>query len=78
MAGCAQFYGWSDGTEAVFFGDKSVAKFGTYFLKDGKVVGAFLESGTPEENAAIKKVAATQPPAPADLASQGIGFAAKL
>eukprot|EP00884_Botryococcus_braunii_P016888 jgi/Botrbrau1/3883/Bobra.0183s0104.1 len=40
-----QFYGWSDGTEPIFFGDKSVGKFGTYFVKEGKVVGAFLESG---------------------------------
>lgn len=43
-----------------------------------QVVGAFLESGTPEENAAIKKVAAERPDAPSDLASLGLSFASKL
>lgn len=43
-----------------------------------QVVGAFLESGTPEEFAALKKVAVEQPAAPSDLAAQGIQFASKL
>jgi monodehydroascorbate reductase (NADH) len=73
-----QFYGVNEGTEPVFFGDKEAAKFGTFFVKDGKVVGAFLESGSNDENAAIKKIAATQPDAPADLANLGLEFAAKL
>ena len=45
---------------------------------DGKVVGAFLEAGTPEENALIKKVALERPSAPANLASLGLEFASKL
>lgn len=64
--------------ETVFFGDKSAKKFGTYFVRDGKVVGAFLEGGSDEENKALSKVAQQQPDAPADLGSQGISFASKL
>lgn len=66
------------------FGDSDPAsakpKFGTYWIKDGKVVGAFLEAGTPEENKAIAKVARLQPPI-ADvnqLAIEGLAFAAKI
>ncbi|CAA0818848.1 Probable monodehydroascorbate reductase-cytoplasmic isoform 4 [Striga hermonthica] len=59
-----QFYGDNVG-DTVLFGDNDPAssshKFGTYWIKDGKVVGAFLESGTPEENKAIAKVARAQP-----------------
>ncbi|THG08368.1 hypothetical protein TEA_000937 [Camellia sinensis var. sinensis] len=60
-----QFYGDNVG-DTVLFGDNSPTsenpKFGSYWIKDGKVVGAFLESGTPEENKAIAKVARVQPP----------------
>ncbi len=59
----------------VHFGDFGAAKFGAFWVQGGKVVGAFLESGSPEENAAIKKVAQAQPDAPADLAQQGLAFA---
>ncbi|KAL2502996.1 putative monodehydroascorbate reductase [Forsythia ovata] len=59
-----QFYGDNVG-DTVLFGDSSPTstthKFGSYWIKDGKVVGAFLESGTPEENKAIAKVARVQP-----------------
>lgn len=44
-------------------------------------MGAFLEGGSNEENALMKKVAVEQPPAPADLnelGSQGLSFASKL
>ena len=47
-------------------------------MDNGRVVGAFLESGSPEEFNAIKKVAVEQPEAPTDLASEGLSFAAKL
>jgi hypothetical protein len=57
---------------------KSDGKFGAYWVKDGKVVGAFLEAGTPEENAQLKKVALERPPAPEDLAGLGLEFASKL
>ncbi|KZV48948.1 monodehydroascorbate reductase-like [Dorcoceras hygrometricum] len=59
-----QFYGDNVG-ETVLFGDSNPTspthKFGSYWIKDGKVIGAFLESGTPEENKAIAKVARVQP-----------------
>ncbi|CAL8465067.1 g4602 [Coccomyxa elongata] len=76
-----QLYGINENTTPVFFGDPSTKKFGTYFVRDGKVMGAFLEGGSNEENALMKKVAVEQPPAPADLnelGSQGLSFASKL
>jgi monodehydroascorbate reductase (NADH) len=76
-----QFYGINnDADETMFFGSTDLDKphFGSYWIKDGKVVGAFLESGTPEENAALKKVAEQQPAAPKDLATQGLYFATSL
>ena len=77
--GWLQLYGSNaPGDDAVFFGDKSKKKFGTFFVRKGKVVGAFLEGGSDEENKLLEKVARQQPDAPSDLASQGIGFASKL
>ncbi|KAL0426523.1 UNVERIFIED_CONTAM: Monodehydroascorbate reductase [Sesamum latifolium] len=78
-----QFYGDNVG-ETVLFGDSSpespTHKFGSYWIKDGKVVGAFLESGTPEENKAIAKVARLQPPVSSldQLAAEGLTFASKI
>ncbi|KAL3327601.1 hypothetical protein AABB24_035330 [Solanum stoloniferum] len=77
-----QFYGDNVG-ETVLFGDadpnSATHKFGQYWIKDGKIVGAFLESGSPEENKAIAKVAKVQPPATLDqLAQEGISFASKI
>lgn len=78
-----QFYGDNVG-ETVVFGDNDPAssshKFGTYWIKDGKVVGAFLESGTPDENKAIAKVARVQPAAESldQLSKEGLGFASKI
>ncbi|KAK4348387.1 hypothetical protein RND71_031142 [Anisodus tanguticus] len=78
-----QFYGDNVG-ETVLFGDadsnSATHKFGTYWIKDGKIVGAFLESGSPEENKAIAKVAEVQPVASSldQLAQEGIGFASKI
>ncbi len=72
-----QFYGLSPGAP-VHFGDHAEGKFGAFWVDNGRVVGAFLESGTPEEFAAIKKVAVEQPEAPEDLAAEGLAFAAKL
>lgn len=76
-----QFYGDNNGAdEAVFFGtpDLKAPKFGTYFVKGGKVIGAFIEGGSNEENAAMKKIAVEQPAAPSDLAKQGFSFATSL
>ena len=49
-----QLYGSNKPDDQVeFFGDKSAKKFGTYFVRDGKVVGVFLEGGSDEENKAL-------------------------
>ncbi|KAF5201688.1 Monodehydroascorbate reductase [Thalictrum thalictroides] len=78
-----QFYGDNVG-DTVLFGDNdptsSDPKFGTYWIKDGKVVGVFLENGTPEENKAIAKVARLQPPVENvdQLAKEGLTFASKF
>ncbi|XP_074311967.1 monodehydroascorbate reductase [Silene latifolia] len=78
-----QFYGDNVG-EAVIFGDNDPAsaehKFGSYWIKDGKVVGVFLESGSPEENKAIAKVARVQPKAESleQLSKEGLTFASKI
>ena len=37
-----QFYGQNEGTTPFFFGDASTGKFGTYFVKDGKVMRSCL------------------------------------
>lgn len=78
-----QFYGDNVG-DTVLFGNNDPSsekpKFGTYWIKDGKVVGAFLESGTAEENNAIANVAKTQPSV-ADieqLRKDGLTFACKI
>ncbi|KAG6427509.1 hypothetical protein SASPL_111755 [Salvia splendens] len=78
-----QFYGDNVG-ETVLFGDNSPTsethKFGTYWIKDGKVVGVFLESGTPEENKAIAKLARVQPLVNNldQLAAEGLAFASNI
>ncbi|KAA8518604.1 hypothetical protein F0562_016078 [Nyssa sinensis] len=78
-----QFYGDNVG-DTVLFGDNNPTspkpKFGSYWIKDGKVVGAFLENGTPEENKAIAKVARVQPLAESldILAKEGLTFACKI
>ncbi|CAI9263352.1 unnamed protein product [Lactuca saligna] len=75
-----QFFGDNVG-EAVIYGNRDPAsekpKFGTYWIKDSKVVGAFLEGGTPEENKAISNIAKKQPtaPTPDSLATEGVQFA---
>ena len=76
-----QFYGDNNAADkAVFFGSADLKKphFGTYFVKGGKVIGAFVEGGSGEENDAMKKVAQVQPSAPSDLADQGFSFATSL
>ncbi|KMZ72399.1 Monodehydroascorbate reductase [Zostera marina] len=78
-----QFYGDNVG-DTVLFGDNDPSsekpKFGTYWIKDGKVVGAFLESGTAEENNAIANVAKTQPSVGdiEQLRKDGLTFACKI
>jgi monodehydroascorbate reductase (NADH) len=73
------FYGEQKG-DTVFFGDKSAKKFGTYWVDDGKVVAGFIEGGSDDEKAAVKKLAEVRPASPGqeELAKQGIDFALKL
>ncbi|RWW42883.1 hypothetical protein BHE74_00051521 [Ensete ventricosum] len=78
-----QFYGDNVG-DTILFGDNDPTsakpKFGTYWIKEGKVVGVFLESGSPEENKLIAKVAKLQPPVqdPEQLEKEGLAFAGKI
>ena len=72
------FYGRQAG-EVATFGDLGQAgKWGAFWVEGGKCVGAFLESGSPEENAAVKKVAETCPAAPEGLREAGLGWALSL
>ncbi|KAA3486753.1 monodehydroascorbate reductase, seedling isozyme-like [Gossypium australe] len=78
-----QFYGDNVG-ESLYFRDNNPLspkpKFGSYWIKDGKVVGAFLEGGTPEENKAIAKVSRLNPPVGNldQLKKEGLSFASKF
>ncbi|MBA0573927.1 hypothetical protein Golob_001174 [Gossypium lobatum] len=78
-----QFYGDNVG-ETLFFRDNNPLspkpKFGSYWIKDGKIVGAFLEGGTPEENKAIAKVSRLNPPVENldQLKKEGLSFASKF
>ncbi|KAK6230475.1 hypothetical protein QUC31_001993 [Theobroma cacao] len=78
-----QFYGDNVG-DTVLFGDNNPSspkpKFGSFWIKDGKVVGAFLEGGTPEENKAMAKIARLQPRVENvdQLKKEGLAFASKI
>ncbi|CAN6694437.1 unnamed protein product [Malus baccata var. baccata] len=60
------FYGDNVG-DPLLFGDRDPTsrkpKFGAAWIKDGRIVGTFLEGGTDEENKAIARVARAQPSA---------------
>eukprot|EP00878_Enallax_costatus_P032845 GHUV01036149.1.p1 GENE.GHUV01036149.1~~GHUV01036149.1.p1 ORF type:complete len:141 (-),score=53.23 GHUV01036149.1:208-630(-) len=58
--------------------DGRPAKFGAYWVANGRVIGAFIEGPNAEESAALKALAAAMPAAPEDLAvlkQQGIEWA---
>lgn len=59
-----QFYGDNTG-ESVIWGldgaGASGSKFGAYWVNNGKVVGAFLEGGSPDENKLLARVARERP-----------------
>ena len=69
-----QFYGLNEG-ECTTFGTLAAPGSGAYWVQGGAVVGAFIEGGSAEQNAAIKKVVEARAAAPADLAQQGLAFA---
>lgn len=82
-----QFYGDNGGDGATWGKSEGwgrtnggKARLGAYWVKGGKVVGAFLEGGSPEEFKQLAKVAREQPAAPgADaLVAEGFQFAAKI
>ncbi|KAM1057405.1 hypothetical protein ACFX2A_031352 [Malus domestica] len=60
------FYGDNVG-DPLLFGDRDPTsrkpKFGAAWIKDGRIVGTFLEGGTDEENKAIARFARAQPSA---------------
>lgn len=72
------FYGFNTGT-AVHFGPtpEAPSKWGAYWVDGERIRGAFLESGSAEENAALKALVAAAPAAPPsdELATQGVAFA---
>jgi monodehydroascorbate reductase (NADH) len=78
-----QFYGDNVG-EGITWGREGASaaksKFGTYWVKDGKIMGAFLEGGTPEENKMMANVAKAQPCVCSndELRAAGLSFAANF
>ena len=78
-----KFYGDNVG-ESVVFGDKNALskepKFGSYWVHNGRVKGAFLEGGSDEENQAIANVARLQPSVgdKEQLAKEGLSFALNI
>eukprot|EP01023_Acetabularia_acetabulum_P012221 TRINITY_DN1571_c0_g2_i1.p1 TRINITY_DN1571_c0_g2~~TRINITY_DN1571_c0_g2_i1.p1 ORF type:complete len:453 (-),score=98.52 TRINITY_DN1571_c0_g2_i1:435-1730(-) len=71
-----KFFGSSDG-EPVHFGDYEKRPFGAYWVKDGKVVGVFMEGADDKMTQAMKKVAADRPDFSSieELEKMGIDFA---
>ncbi|KAM2014498.1 hypothetical protein ACFX16_045146 [Malus domestica] len=71
-----QFYGDNAG-DVVHFGDFSGSTFGAYWVRNGQLVGSFLEGGTKEEYEAIAKATRQKPEVEdlAELERQGLGFA---
>eukprot|EP01023_Acetabularia_acetabulum_P051078 TRINITY_DN560_c0_g1_i2.p1 TRINITY_DN560_c0_g1~~TRINITY_DN560_c0_g1_i2.p1 ORF type:complete len:474 (-),score=131.98 TRINITY_DN560_c0_g1_i2:289-1710(-) len=75
-----KFFGSSEG-EPVHFGNYTKGPFGAYWVKDGKIVGVFMEGADGKQTDAMKKVAKEQPAygSVAELEKKGIDFAvAKL
>ncbi|MCL7039959.1 hypothetical protein MKW94_005313, partial [Papaver nudicaule] len=74
-----QFYGDNVG-EVVHYGDFSGSTFGAYWVKNGYLVGSFLEGGTKEEYEAIAKATRMKPVIEdlAELERQGLGFAVSI
>ncbi|KGN56211.1 monodehydroascorbate reductase 3, cytosolic [Cucumis sativus] len=76
-----QFYGDNVGERTVMFGNRNLVvkkpKFGCYWIKDGKIMGAFLEGGDSEENKAMQNLAWNQPKVDdlRELEDKGLSFA---
>ncbi|CAH8309213.1 unnamed protein product [Eruca vesicaria subsp. sativa] len=75
-----QFYGDHVG-EVVHFGEYEEGKvFGAYWVKEGHLVGTFLEGGTKEEYETISKVTQLKPVVMdmEELEREGLGFAERV
>lgn len=72
-----QFYGQNSGLP-VHFGNQENAKFGAFWVDDGKIVGGFYEGGSPEDFSALKAIVSKQPEAPSDLGVLGLSLASRL
>ncbi|KAL2943202.1 Monodehydroascorbate reductase 4 peroxisomal, partial [Bienertia sinuspersici] len=74
-----QFYGDNAG-EAVHFGDYSGKSFGAYWVKDGQLVGSFLEGGNKEEYEALARATWLKPSVEnvAELEKKGLSFATEI
>jgi monodehydroascorbate reductase (NADH) len=62
----------------VHFGNQENAKFGAFWVDDGKIVGGFYEGGSPEDFSALKAIVSKQPEAPSDLGVLGLSLASRL
>eukprot|EP01025_Chloroclados_australasicus_P005877 TRINITY_DN1188_c2_g1_i1.p2 TRINITY_DN1188_c2_g1~~TRINITY_DN1188_c2_g1_i1.p2 ORF type:complete len:496 (-),score=80.67 TRINITY_DN1188_c2_g1_i1:308-1795(-) len=71
-----KFYGISEG-DVVHFGDYKKPPFGAYWIRDGKIVGAFMEGPDAKMSEAMAKITRERPDAPAAkvLEKQGINYA---
>jgi hypothetical protein len=76
------FYGENQGDVVVWGRDEAIkegGKFGAYWIKDKKVVGAFLESGTPDDNKLMASVARKRPTVDShEELKSGLAFASKI
>lgn len=74
-----QFYGDNAG-EVVHFGDYSGKSFGAYWVKEGHLVGSFLEGGTKEEYEALATTTRLMPPVEdlGDLEIRGLSFSLEI
>lgn len=74
-----QFYGDNTG-EIVHFGDYTGKSFGAYWVKDGRLVGSFLEGGDKEEYEALATATKRRPLVENidELETKGMSFCAEI
>lgn len=74
-----QFYGDNAG-EVVHFGDFSGTRFGAYWVKDGHLVGSFLEGGNKEEYETLARATRLKPSVEniAELENKGLDFSVEI
>lgn len=74
-----QFYGDNTG-EIIHFGDYSGKCFGAYWVKDGILVGSFLEGGNKEEYEALSRATRLKPSVDnlTELENKGLSFSVEI